>query len=357
MILISVLSLIIGLLYLAWFRSKDLYEPEPWLPMIIAMLAGGALSVFISLFIYNYIPLEQNFLDAFGVGLIEEFGKGLAFVILLPYLKKEMNELVDGVIYMSSVALGFAVIENVFYAISSDSPYQLLAMRALTSTIGHISFSAFMGAAVVIHLREAKNYIGILWSYLFASALHGLYDAVLFEVQLNIFFSVVYIGGAIVQYNILKLLLSYSLYRPPFDARFFIPSPSPAILTCPHCGNEKNLQTGVFVKIEKTSCPNCGRTSLDSKSTRKAFSYFRPLYKWNEILKRSKGKGNIPLNDLGTIYFKLKGDFLVFEEGEFKPWVFQQNVQDRNQLILHRFYQPITKLMGFEKIVEREYQE
>ena len=77
MILISVLSLIIGLLYLAWFRSKDLYEPEPWTPLIIAMLAGGVLSVFISLFIYNFVPLEQNFLDAFGVGLVEEFGKGL----------------------------------------------------------------------------------------------------------------------------------------------------------------------------------------------------------------------------------------------------------------------------------------
>lgn len=353
--MISLASLAIGLLYILWFRYKDVHEPEPVAYMLLSFAIGGVLSIVISSILYLVIPVSMNFSGAFVVGFVEELGKLLAFLTILPIIKKEMDELVDGLIYMGCVALGFAVIENVFYSMNSPSPYSLLGLRAVTSTIGHISFSAYIGVAFVIHLREDKNFSGIFWGFIFAMITHGLYDAVLFETNLNKLFGFVYLTGALIQYNILLLLLSFSKYRQPFDESFFTKHFSGENLTCPNCGNNEGNLEFVFRRIKMMKCPNCKLNTMDKYSTKRVFNYYRPLFEIRRVMQRKPNSATLHFSPPLQIFYNRRKQFFAFSLTDVKKWFFESNIKDRNHMMLHKVYSPLVNLLGFKKIKKREF--
>ncbi len=354
-VLISLASLVIGLLYILWFRYKDVHEPEPVVYMLLSFAIGGVLSIVISSIIYLVVPVSMDFYGAFLVGFVEELGKLLAFLAILPFIKNQMDELVDGLIYMGCVALGFAVIENVFYAMNSPSPYSLLGLRAVTSTIGHISFSAYMGVAFVIHFREDRNYWGIFWGFIFAMVTHGLYDAVLFETHLNHYFGFVYITGAIIQYNILLLLLSYSKYRPPFDERFFNKHFSGEAITCLNCGNIKGNTEYIFKRIKMVKCPECHLNTMDKYSTKRVFNYYRPLFDIRVVMRGDRNKSSFHFSPRLKIFYNRKKQYFAFSLSEVKKWFFESNIEDRDHMLLKKLYAPFLNLLGFNKIRKREF--
>ena len=213
-ILIIAVASLIGIVYLIKVRSYDIYEKESFLKLLIVAIAGGIISVFTSLFLYEFVEVKRNFVDAIiKIGFIEESSKLIALMIIYYFIKNDFNEIVDGIIYITAISLGFAIIENIFYVINSDTPISLLFQRSIFSVIGHISFSGYMGIAYYIHKRVTSNYLGIILSVVLASLAHGFYDGVIFHGELSFLFKFVFVGLIFLQFWLLKTTLGFSKFR------------------------------------------------------------------------------------------------------------------------------------------------
>ena len=145
-----VFSFLVALFWLRWFRKKDKYEKEPERPIFFAFFAG-VLATVPSVLLESFLRLRNQdstvilrdlFLSFLWVGIVEEFFKYLAVRVTV-YRSKEFNEVMDGMIYMASAALGFAATENVGYMLGFG--YSIGFFRAIIAYLAHISFSAILG--------------------------------------------------------------------------------------------------------------------------------------------------------------------------------------------------------------------
>ena len=189
-LLIPLLSLAPCVLWLWYFYSRSIYKRLP-LKLIGATFLLGSAATLIA------VPLnllgQSLFLNLFGnniwsrflvlflvVGPIEELAKLLA-VAVYAYRRHEFDEALDGVIYSTTAALGFAAIENVIY-LSQNNPL-LVLLRGPLSNPGHALFSSLWG----LSLSEAKSapnmvrprFLIIARGWLLASVLHGIFNALL----------------------------------------------------------------------------------------------------------------------------------------------------------------------------------
>ncbi len=178
-----VFSYLIAFLWLKWFLKKDKYEKEPERLVFLAFFAGMLATIpcvllesFLRLRDQNSTTLFQElFLSFLWVGMVEEFFKYLA-VRLTVYRSKEFNEVMDGMVYMVSAALGFAATENVGYMVGFG--YAVGFPRAILSYLAHISFSAILGFYMGKSKIESQK--NLIWAgFALAISLHWLYDSFL----------------------------------------------------------------------------------------------------------------------------------------------------------------------------------
>lgn len=200
-----------GLLWLVYFYRKDRFDPEP-VPLVLGAFAAGAVAVAPAIALET--PLEilwrhllpdgqlfqgVNFL--LNVALVEECLKfGIVYGFLYPH--RSFDEPVDGLIYASAVALGFASAENLIYMFQMG--WDIILLRGLLTTLAHVLFACFWGMALGRARFEARygersQHGLILRGLLLAIAAHALYNYLL---MLNLQ------GGLLV----LVLLLSWMWY-------------------------------------------------------------------------------------------------------------------------------------------------
>ena len=171
---IIVVALIPGLFWLFYFAGKDRYEPEPPLFLIYAFIAGmiAILPADVTEFLFKKIILNRYIFYIVVVGLSEEFFKYLS-VRLTIYTNREFNEPIDGIVYSTAAALGFATVENMLYMFTMG--WKVIFIRSILTTLGHVVFSALWGYPLYkTKMTGKKHYVvtGILLAALF----HGLYD-------------------------------------------------------------------------------------------------------------------------------------------------------------------------------------
>ena len=177
-----------GLLWLAYFHSKDDHAPEPHRVVLTVYALGGvaALAVF-ALRPWTERLLDgshawRGLVDAFvATALVEETLKLLA-LRAAPSARRAWDEPLDGIVYGAAAALGFASIEGAFYLTLSGQVWVLLA-RAFTATLVHVSCTASVGF-VIGWARLHRRARGPLWTLLaLAGAVlaHGAYDFLLLE--------------------------------------------------------------------------------------------------------------------------------------------------------------------------------
>jgi len=161
----------------------DKFEKEPIWPLVIAFLIGGLSTVPI-LFWESWVSttsLEQDvniwktIIIAFlVVAASEEFVKSLG-IYLYPFQQSFFNERMDGIIYGVMVAMGFAAVENVFYAYQHD--WTTILVRAFTAVPTHAVFGVITGYYFgLAKFNKEKKWHYILRGLLIAIGLHGLYD-------------------------------------------------------------------------------------------------------------------------------------------------------------------------------------
>lgn len=182
-ILALIFSLLVALFWLKNFRKMDKYEREPERLVFFAFLAG-VLATVPSVLLESVLPFQDRespfilrslFLSFLWVGIVEEFFKYLAVRVTV-YRSKEFNEVMDGMVYMVSAALGFAATENVGYMLGFG--YAVGFPRAVLSYLAHISFSAILGYYMGRAKIEGKGH-WILVGFILAVPLHWLYNSFL----------------------------------------------------------------------------------------------------------------------------------------------------------------------------------
>jgi RsiW-degrading membrane proteinase PrsW (M82 family) len=237
-----------GMIWLWVFHRIDRYEPEPW-GRVFLVFVFGALStipaIILEVLFDKLVPVPSGatgiIVQCFaGIGPIEEVSK-FGVVALTIYRTREFDEPLDGVVYASAAALGFASLENVLYMYQYG--HSVIYVRAIMSTLGHVFFAAFWGYALgMAKTRSRRRLLIVLRGLVFAALAHGLYDAVLFT---ETYFAVLVLP--------IMVALGVQLARRVRDARRTSPFRDPSVrvaVDCPACS----------ARIDEKSayCPRCG---------------------------------------------------------------------------------------------------
>ncbi len=337
------LSAVIGFIIIGWIRSFDIYEKETYLAMLWAFFAGGTASVIIAVGIYEILQIigidESSMSTILGsflvIGPVEEFAKLAGLIVVYGFIKRQFNEVTDGIIYMSCVALGFSITENFFYANAGDGSQYLLIYRAFISTPAHISFSVLTGYAWYRYRREEKPLKTVIIALLAASLLHGIFDALAFSPYFN-FLLLIYLYLIIDQsLKIVQYTNIVSPFRPHFTELFDSPSPTMVSdLECPYCKSPapKTLFSNSY--FTACRCENCRHHISSVNDIIKIFRIFAPEYK-----RFTRKLRPVKLNDGRTVISVYGSAFL---DGSGKVGFFMvDDVANRldaiNNMLLERF--------------------
>jgi protease PrsW len=170
-----------GMALLSYFYLRDKYEPEPIVMVVRTFIFGLILALPVAFI--EYILTNENIANSkisssfFSSGMLEEVFKWF-ILFFSAYLHDEFDEPFDGIVYGTSISLGFATAENIMYLFSNGLEYSLT--RALLPVSGHALFGVIMG----FYISKAKFNAELKWgwmvlSILIPSLLHGVYNYIL----------------------------------------------------------------------------------------------------------------------------------------------------------------------------------
>jgi len=152
----------------AFVNWLDRYEKEPKLLLGAAFLwgvivAGGGAYVLNTVFgIGIYVLTGSEGAAEFGTTsiiapIIEEVLKGLAVLAVFYMFRSEFDSILDGIVYASITAMGFAAIENVLYIYRNgfledgwEGFWTLVVIRVILVGWMHPFFTAFTGIGIAI---------------------------------------------------------------------------------------------------------------------------------------------------------------------------------------------------------------
>jgi RsiW-degrading membrane proteinase PrsW (M82 family) len=177
--------------WFVYFQLKDRAKPEPLVALLVAFVFGIG-SAGLALLAYRALPslglpdgpgrtVGETF--TFCVALVGPIEEGCKYLVARAtvFRFRAFDEEIDGLVYASAVALGFASLENVLYLPLLDWPTRVA--RTLATPLSHSLFSAVWGFGVAwsrFHARGRAARVGAeVGTLALAMLLHGLYDYVL----------------------------------------------------------------------------------------------------------------------------------------------------------------------------------
>ena len=184
------LPIVMPVLFWATYHyHKDRHLPEPLAHLVLAfglgMLAAAisqGLYVALGWFGLRYDagaladsnPAALLVYALLVIGPIEELAKLLPFVVVVIRFR-EFDEALDGFIYASFIALGYAAIENWQY-LDYLAPLEAVA-RGFASPVVHIAFASIWAYRITLaHLDGRRLFGPVIAGLVVAAGLHGLYD-------------------------------------------------------------------------------------------------------------------------------------------------------------------------------------
>lgn len=176
---------ILPALFWLWFWLKEDYKrPEPR-GLIVLSFFVGSFAVLVAL------PLQEITSGLLGIGFpllfiwagIEE-GLKFAGAYFTDFRRRTYDEPIDTMIYLITVALGFAAYENVLFILKSvresglDIAMITAVMRFLGASLLHVLASAVLGGILALAYCKSpwKKRLYALWGFLVATLLHALFN-------------------------------------------------------------------------------------------------------------------------------------------------------------------------------------
>ncbi len=183
-------SFLVPVTAVVWYLEHD---PNPALSpqrIVSAFLIAGVLGILAASFLEYWFVYGPGLRGNLKVGLIEEFVKGAAIVVLALGLRSYTTR--DGMVLGAAVGFGFAALESSGYALAAlfvvqgqnlalslSSVVLTELVRGVLAPFGHGLWSAILGG-VIFHAAARKGHLRPAWSilaaYLGVSLLHGAFD-------------------------------------------------------------------------------------------------------------------------------------------------------------------------------------
>jgi len=204
-------SVLLGILpmtlyaFLVW--RVDRWEKEPW-PLLFAAFVWGFLPSAIFAIIAQTIlglPVEMSgeptlmselYQASFLAPVTEELIKGLGVFLVMRLFARQVDSVLDGMIYGGMVGFGFSAIENILYFVGMPDPASLAALfffRALVFGFLHAMFTGLIGIGFALGKFTKVPAMRFLWPLL------GLGAARFTHAHHNYFAT---IGGATILYAV-----------------------------------------------------------------------------------------------------------------------------------------------------------
>ncbi len=172
-----------ALLWLWFWLKQDKKRPEPRGLILLAFVVG-------MIAVPVVLPFEK-FADSYFTGTaviiiwsaIEEIFK-YTFAYFAVLRRKAMDEPVDAVIYMITVALGFAALENTLFLINPITDGSFVDtiingnLRFLGATLLHTLSSATIGVMIALsfYRKKALKKVYVVYGLIMAILLHSLFN-------------------------------------------------------------------------------------------------------------------------------------------------------------------------------------
>lgn len=200
-------SIVPALIWLSFWLKEDEQNPEPRGFIVLAFL-GGMMAVFIASFFEHatkgMFPSNQT---TFLWAGIEEIVKLIIFMLIVAP-SQYLDEPIDPPIYMITIALGFAALENGLFLIDTLSNGNLAdgviaqSLRFIGASLLHVIASGMIGMSIGMAFfgTPLKKAIMMVVGLILAILLHSLFNfSILDGNGKNIFqvFSIVWVVGII----------------------------------------------------------------------------------------------------------------------------------------------------------------
>ncbi len=177
-----------AIIWLWFWLKEDKKNPEPKRFIFLTFIAGMFSAItarYISFGLINFLAIgpELGFFSILLFASTEEITKYL-FAYFSALKRSFDDEPIDAVIYMITVALGFAAMENTLYLwniFGAGEIYQGIIignMRFIGATTLHIASSGIVGMAIALSFYKSrvKKIIYLLTGIILASALHMVFN-------------------------------------------------------------------------------------------------------------------------------------------------------------------------------------
>jgi RsiW-degrading membrane proteinase PrsW (M82 family) len=176
----AVLGLVPLLIVLPVLTWLDRVEPEPRPSRIHAVLWGAAVAGFVSGVVNTMVAFSagEAWAAVVSAPMIEELTKGAGVYWALR--RREIDGVMDGIVYAGWVALGFAVVEDITYfadALEQGILTEVFVLRALLTPFAHPLFTSWIGLAIGLAVARRQSVAAnAFWGWGLAVACHGAWN-------------------------------------------------------------------------------------------------------------------------------------------------------------------------------------
>ncbi|KYK32793.1 MAG: hypothetical protein AYK22_06975 [Thermoplasmatales archaeon SG8-52-3] len=196
-VLLIILAFLPPIIYMVWIRNTEKYHRERWISIFFCFIWGATIAVIAAIILELLLNLSltpsihnPNIMGLITVIIIapvvEEFTKPLA--LRTKIVKRELDELEDGLIYGAVAGLGFSATENLFYGWSflEESLIYfliLISIRSVGACLLHASATAWTGYGYGKYIMRNTTILRVIPYFLLAIFVHALYNSLLsFEI-------------------------------------------------------------------------------------------------------------------------------------------------------------------------------
>jgi RsiW-degrading membrane proteinase PrsW (M82 family) len=180
-----------ALVYLTFPRLLDRYDPEPAYALLMALAWGGVAACGFSALVNSAVSAGIGGSVGEAVGavvsapIVEEASKGILLLGFFYFLRREFDGVVDGIIYASFCAIGFAAVENVIYYAragleqGAGGVWVTFGLRGVLTPWAHPLFTSMTGLGLGIARETSKTWlrpIAPIVGYGLAVGLHALWN-------------------------------------------------------------------------------------------------------------------------------------------------------------------------------------
>ncbi|HJM81904.1 MAG TPA: PrsW family intramembrane metalloprotease [Candidatus Poseidoniia archaeon] len=196
----SLIAFIPAYMYLKSIRNTEQYDREPWEALRIAFAWGAISGVFLALLlsqlgislllilltkltdpsVHDILPLIAG--AVIVAPIVEEFAKPLV-MFRNQTIRKEINELEDGIVYGAACGLGFGATENVMYGLTEGLSMAglagmafLIVIRTVSSILLHLVTTSYTGHGIARYMLNGEPFSVVLKYYLVAVIVHATWN-------------------------------------------------------------------------------------------------------------------------------------------------------------------------------------